>query len=64
MNNTQNKGAPYEVLFLSGKLVGNQHNRYEGILQYAIMILYQIGLESGSTENTLKKFILPLHMAI
>ena len=36
----------------------------EGILQYAIIILIQLGLESGSTENTLKKFILPLHMTV
>ena len=36
----------------------------ESILQYVTMILHLLGFESYSTENNLKKFILPSHTTV
>ena len=51
--------------FVANVLATNLINiSIENILLYVIMILYLIGFESHYTENTIKQFILPLHMIL
>ena len=61
INKTKELRTKYHFL-VANLLVTNMINiLVESALQYSIMILYLLGLESHSTGNTLKKFILPLH---